>query len=157
MTLDDWLVVYEQDPLDFGLLLPFADWCLEQGDERAATCLLWCYRYERTPDGPSVGTWIWWNAGESDRSSIPTPGDLPRVLWQRLPYSQSQSAIILKEYTSARAALLVLLSVWQAQPLLPCQHPACCLASLVGHPHGRDVTWSWSCVLCAWVPAGATA
>jgi hypothetical protein len=133
MTLDDWLAVYEQDPLDFGLLLPFSDWCREQGDERAAACLLWCHRHERAPDGPSMGNWIWWNAGEYGRSGLATSGDLPRVLWQRLQHPQSHVPVILKEYERTRAALLALLAVWQQHPLLPCGHPPCCLASVVHH------------------------
>jgi hypothetical protein len=59
MTLVDWLAVYEQDPLDFSLLLPWSDWCLEQGDERSAACLRWCHQHERSPDGASVGDRRW--------------------------------------------------------------------------------------------------
>jgi hypothetical protein len=149
MTLDDWLAVYEQDPLDFGLLLPFSDWCREQGDERAAACLLWCHAHERAPDTASMQErdWIWWNAGYSGCSSLPTSGDLPGVLWGRLQYPQP--AALLKCYQSARAALL---AVWQKHPLLPCGHPPCCLTGTAEDLRDRNPTLSTWCHLCAWTP-----
>jgi hypothetical protein len=153
MTLDDWLAVYEQDPLDFGVLLPFADWCLEAGGERAAACLLWCYRYERAPDYyPTLQQWEWWNLAKLTEFSRPTPADLPGVLFRRLSRARRNKEVV--SYRSAAAALLALLSVWQAQPLLGCQHPACCMVGDPQDPPDRDVTVS--CALCAWTPAEGT-
>jgi hypothetical protein len=157
MTLDDWLAVYEQDPLDFGVLLPFADWCREQGDERAAACLLWCHRHERAPDYSRLveRDWIWWNAGQYTRSGLATPGDLPNVLWHRL--QQPTRTAILKRYQAARVALRDLLVVWQQHPLLPCGHPPCCLTDTAEDLPNRDPTLSTWCHLCAWTPAEVTA
>jgi hypothetical protein len=150
MTLDDWLAVYEQDPLDFGVLLPWADWCREQGDERAAACLLWCHRHERAPDYyPTLQRWEWWNLASQNSFSRPTPGDLPVVLFCRLSPARGNE---LAYYRSAAAALLALLAVWQQHPLLPCGHPPCCLTGTAEDLRNRDATLSTWCHLCAWTP-----
>jgi hypothetical protein len=150
MTLVDWLAVYEQDPLDFGVLLPFADWCLEQGDERSAACLLWCHRHERAPD--YYPPWQWWNLAEQSSLCRPTPGDLPGFLFRRLSPARCKEVAY---YGSARAALLALLAVWQVHPLLSCGHPACCM---LGDPQDRpDRDVALFCALCVWKPAEVTA
>jgi hypothetical protein len=154
MTQDDWLKLYEDNPLDFALLLPWSDWYEEQGDPRAAACLRWCYQHQRAPDSIKYSK-LWWNDMIADPGTA-SPGDLPKCLWNELTGDKSQGWASCR-YFRARDALMALLQVWQKHaPQETCGHPACCTeGDLVMDRRGQSMI-KWHCLLCAWKPVGTT-